>query len=173
MAGNADFLEMFGRTGERGSDPLRPAKEADEESCPAFGYLRGLHERALAVEFRLRNGNSEFFPYALLGPLRHNPSAGVLLKFTGGDVVTLILIRGSNLDVLVNDSVNLTDRGLQRQRISFVREMDEDELRQAGQAAPTIDRIDIAEFESNEEATEYLKKTAPVFARKQGDADRE
>jgi hypothetical protein len=119
----------------------------------------------LAVEFRLRNGNSEWFPYSWLGPWKYDPSAGLLLKFTG-DVVTLVLIRGSNLGALVNKSVNLTDRGLQRHRIVWVREMDDLELRRAGKGEPTIDRIDIAEFASQEEQDEWLKKNAPGFVRK-------
>ena len=169
MAGEAEFLEMFQRNSMREAvvsrRPQEKPQESEEESCPAFGYLRGLHERGLAVEFRLRNGNSEFFPYTLLGPWRHNPSAGILLKFTGGDVVSLVLIRGSNLDALVNQTMNLTDRGLQRHRITFVREMEEAELRSAGAGEPTVDRIDIAEFDSNEELREWLKKAAPAFCR--------
>jgi len=38
------------------------------------------------VEFRLRSGNSMWFPYAWLGPWRYDPSEGLLLKFSG-DVV--------------------------------------------------------------------------------------
>ena len=77
--------------------------------------------------------------------------------------MTLVLIRGSNLDALVKQSVNLTDRGFQRHRILWVREMDEAELRKAGKGEPTIDRIEVAEFESHEELQEWLKKTAPSF----------
>ena len=144
--------------------PAAP-ETAEEESCPAFGYLRGTRDRALAIQFRLRDGNSEWYSYSLLASWRHNPSAGLLLKFTG-DVITLVFIRGSNLDALVNQSTNLTDRGIQRHRISFVREMEEAELRQIGVTGPTIDRIDIAEFETHEEMQEWLKKHAPAFVRK-------
>ncbi len=138
---------------------------AEEEACAAFGYLRGARDRALAIQFRLRDGNSEWYSYSLLASWRHNPSAGLLLKFTG-DVVTLVFIQGSNLDALVNQSVNLTDRGIQRHRISFVREMEEAELRKTGVTGPTIDRIDIAEFETHDELREWLKKHAPAFVRK-------
>ena len=54
--------------------------------------------------------------------------------------------------------VNLTDRGLQRHRIVFVREMDEVELRRVREGGPTIDRIDIAEFETVEEQRDWLKR---------------
>src|SRR5436305_696428 len=87
---------------------------AEEASCRAFGYLRGMHEKALALELRLKSGERVWYPYAWLGPWRYNPSVGLLLKFTG-DLVTAVLLRGSNLDVALPQSgVNLLDRGLQR-----------------------------------------------------------
>lgn len=139
--------------------------EEEEASCPAFGFLRGIRERALAVEFRFRDGNSECYEYSHLASFRFNPSVGLLLKFTG-DLVTLVLIRGSNLDALVNQGeINLTDRGLQRHRITWVREMDEEELRRVGEGGPTIDSIEVAEFESQEQIKEWLKKNAQAFVR--------
>jgi hypothetical protein len=144
------------------------ATDGAEESCPAFGFLRGLDARALAVEFRLRTGDSEWFAYSCLVSWRFNPSVGLLLKFTTGDGVSLVLVRGSNLDAPVGQAqVNLTDRGLQRHRIVFIREMDEAELRRAREGEPSIDGIDIAEFETPEEQREWLKARAPVFIRKQ------
>ena len=137
----------------------------EEDACPAFGYLRGIRDRALALQLRYRNGNSDWFSYSLLGSWRYNPSVGILLKFSGY-VVSLVLIRGSNLDALVNkNSMNLTDRGIQRHRVTWVREMEEDELGKAGNGEPTIDRFEVAEFETNEDAMEWLKSVAPVFAR--------
>jgi hypothetical protein len=149
------------------SAPSAAAAPADTEeaTCAAYSYLRGLHERALAVELRFKTGDREFFPYSLLGPWRYIPSVGLLLKFNG-DNVTLVLIRGSNLDAVVNESVNLTDRGFRRHRILAVREMDEDALQKAGEGQPTIDRIDIGEFETTEEQLAWLGKVAPAFVRK-------
>jgi hypothetical protein len=147
--------------------PQAAVMDEAEESCPAFGFLRGLDARALAVEFRLRTGDSEWFAYSCLVSWRFNPSVGLLLKFTSGDVASLVLICGSNLDAPVGQAqVNLTDRGLQRHRIACVREMDEEELRRAREGEPTIDRIDIAEFETVEEQHEWLKARAPAFVRK-------
>ena len=95
-------------------------KDAEEASCRAFGYLHGLQDRALAVRFCFRDGRSLCLSYACLVAWEHHPAAGLLLKFTG-DGVTLLLIRGSNLDA---PAINLTDRGLQRHRIVWVKEMD-------------------------------------------------
>lgn len=149
----------------RGRPAPKEAEGSDEESCPAFGYLRGLREQALNLELRFRDGNREWYPYSLIGPCRYNPSVGILLKFTG-DVVTLVLIRGSNLDALVNHgTINLTDRGLQRHRILWIREMDEAELRRSAGGAPTIDRIEVGEFASHEALREWLDKIAPPFDR--------
>lgn len=138
--------------------------ESEEASCKAFGFLRGVQDRALAVRFCLGNGNSICLPYAWLGPWEYNPSVGLLVKFTG-DAVVLVLIRGSNLDAQVGGaSVNLTDRGFQRHRIVWVKEMDQDELRRAGEGEPTVDGIDVAAFVTQEKLREWVSRMAPAFA---------
>lgn len=146
-----------------------PTKEADAESgeasCAAFGYLRGIRDRADAVEFRFRDGNSVWFPYGWLGTWQYNPSEGLLLKFSG-DLVYLVLIRGSSLDRPLDEgAINLTRAGLQRHRVLWVREMSEEDIRKVGETGPTIDSIDVAEFESHSDLKEWLGKTAPAFLR--------
>ena len=147
----------------RETDPR--GKDDEEVSCGAFGYLRGLHERSLTLELRFKTGDREAYPYGLLASVRFNPSAGILLKLTS-DVVTLIFIKGSNLDLPVHlGAVDLIERGLERHRVTYIREMDEHELRKAGEREPTIDRIEVAECESQEEIREWLGKTAAAFLR--------
>lgn len=150
-----------------GTAPVPPRREADgdggEGACAAFGYLRGLRERADAVEFRLRTGTSVWFPYGWLGTWKYDPSEGLLLKFSG-DLVYLVLIRGSNLDrPLADSTINLTSAGLQRHRVLWVKEMSEEEVRQAGEAVPTIDSIQVAEFESHPALKEWVGANAPSF----------
>jgi hypothetical protein len=147
--------------------PPRGSKPTDDEygeaSCSAFGYLRGIRERADAIEVRFQNGNSTWFPYSWLGEWKFNPSDGLLLKFSG-DLVYLVLVRGSNLDRPLSDTTtNLTTSGLQRHRIVWMREMSEEEIRQVGESGPTIDRIEIAEFESNADLKAWLEANAPAF----------
>ena len=85
--------------------------EGVEDSCAAFGYLRGIRDQAASLEFRFRNGNSLFFPYSMLGLWQYNPSEGLLLKFSG-HLVYLVLIRGSNLDRPLNKgAINLIHAG--------------------------------------------------------------
>lgn len=149
-----------------GKPPQPAKKETDdggEGSCAAFGYLRGIREASASIEFRLRSGNSIWFPYSWLGPWRFNPSEGLLLKFSG-DVVSLVLLRGSNLDKpLADGSINLTHAGLQRHRVLWIREMTEEEIDRVGETGPTIDRILIGEFTDQESRQEWLKKYAPAF----------
>jgi len=138
--------------------------EGGEGACPAFGYLRGLHERASAIEFRMKGGNSMWFPYNWLGTWKFDPSVGLLLKFSG-DLVYLVLIRGSNLDKPVEDSgIDLIRAGLQRHRVLWVREMGEEDIRQTGDNGPTIDSILVAELESHEALKEWLARNAPAFS---------
>jgi hypothetical protein len=150
-----------------GPNTFLQTKEAEVEgavgSCKAFGYLRGIRDSATSVEFRFSDGNSTWFPYSWMGTWKHNPSEGLLLKFTG-DLVYLILIRGSNLDKPLNEgAINLTHAGLQRHRVLWVREMTKDEIRQVGETGPTIDSIEVAEFESNADLKDWIKRNAPAF----------
>lgn len=139
--------------------------EEGEASCGAFGYLRGIRDQATSVEFRFRDGNSTFFPYGWMGPWKYNPSEGLLLKFSG-DLVYLVLIRGSNLDKPITEgSINLTHAGLQRHRVLWVREMGEEEIRQVRETGPSIDSIEVGEFESHADLKEWLEKKAPGFLR--------
>jgi hypothetical protein len=153
----------------QGLSGILQSKETDTEggeaACRAFGYLRGIRDQSAAVEFRFRDGNSMWFPYSWMGTWQYNPSDGLLLKFSG-DLVYLVLIRGSNLDrPLKEGAVTLTHAGFQRHRLLWVREMTEEEIRQVGETEPTIDSIEVAEFESHHALKEWLAEHGPAFLR--------
>lgn len=166
-----DVLEMSRPSRLASISAISPQTAGDkessgEENCAAFGYLRGAREWAHTLEFRFRDGNTVAFPYCWLGPWTFNPSRGLLLRFTG-DVVTLVLIAGSNLNMAVNPgSVNLTDRGIARHRITYIKEMNEDELRRVGTTGPTIDKIVIEEFQEHDALQAWLKQHAPGFVKR-------
>jgi hypothetical protein len=123
---------------------------SDEEECRAFGYLRGIRDRALSLEFRFADGHSLAFPYTWLGTMKYQPSAGILLKFNG-DEITLVLLEGSNLNALVNGSVSLYDRGLQRHRVTWVREMHKQEVPNAREGEVTVRCIRMLSHRHGEE----------------------
>ena len=152
---------------KQGLSAILQSKETDtegtESACRAFGYLRGIRDQSAAVEFRFRDGNSIWFPYNWLGTWCFNPSEGLLIKFSG-DLVYLVLIKVSNLDRPLKDgSVTLMHAGFQRHRLVWVREMTEEEIREAGDTEPTIDSIELQEFESHAALKEWLSKNAPAF----------
>jgi hypothetical protein len=163
------MLQTEGKAGLPKKDS--EAEETEISCCGAFGYLRGIRDLPGSVEFRFRDGNSAWFPYGWLGPWRYNPSEGLLLKFSG-DMVYLVLIRGSNLDKPLNEgAINLTTGGLQRNRIVWIREMSEEDIRQVGDRGPTIDSIQVAEFESQAALKEWLTQNAPAFVAAKERAD--
>ncbi|WP_437186550.1 hypothetical protein SH668x_003704 [Planctomicrobium sp. SH668] len=144
-----------------GGGPHPP--DGGEGACAAFGFLRGIRDRADAIEFRLASGNSVWFPYNWLGTVKFDPSAGLLLKFSG-DLVYLVLIRGSNLNRPIEETgIDLIRAGLQRHRVLWVREMSEEDICQTGENGPTIDSIVIGEFETRAVLTEWLTQNAPMF----------
>ena len=160
-------LKRSGAAGSlRGILELKEAEgDGEEASCKAFGYLRGIEDKAEALELRFQSGDSMWFPYGWLGTWQYSRSQGLLLKFSG-DVVYLVLIRGSNLDQPLTDgSVNLTRAGLQRHRVLWLREMTPDEIEQVGETGPTIHSIEVAQFESQAALKEWLKEKAPGFMR--------
>jgi hypothetical protein len=64
---------------------------------------------------------------------------------------------------LSEGAINLTHAGLQRHRVMWIREMSEEETRQVGETGPTIDSIEMEEFESHAELKKWLKQRAPAF----------
>jgi hypothetical protein len=150
--------------GQPGTPPKTAEAEEAEVSCGgAFGYWRGIRDLPGSLEFRFHDGNSAWFPYAWLGPWRYNPSEGLLLKFSG-DLVYLVLIHGSNLDKPLNEgAINLTTGGLQRSRVVWIREMSKEDIQKVGDSGPTIDSIQVQEFESQAALKEWLTKNAPAF----------
>ena len=140
---------LKGILGQDGKAAPPPKKEAEAEE--GEGFVRSVWlsagtsaTRPAAVEFRFRDGNSIWFPYGWLGTWQYNPSEGLLLKFSG-DLVYLVLIRGSNLDKPLNEgAINLTTGGLQRHRVLWIREMTRRRHQASvGETGPTIDSIEV------------------------------
>ena len=150
---DSDLLSVRGKAGLARGAPAEVAgapPEAGEGECAAFGYLRGVRERADSVEFRFANGNRLAFPYTWLGPAWYDPSAGLLLKFVG-DLAYYVLVEGSNLNRPVNGSVTLYDRGILRHRVTWVREMTRAELAGLGEGEVAVERVRFAACRADEE----------------------
>lgn len=100
-----------------------PAPEEDPdafEDCGAFGFLRGVKDRALFLELRLRNGNRMAFPYALLERVSFDPSEGLFCHFMGG----VVILRGRNFTRTTTSQISLLD-GILRHRVPWIAEKEE------------------------------------------------
>lgn len=134
-----------------------------DDSRHAFGCVRDLRELVAGVELRFNNGNSVWFPYSWLGTCQYNPSEGLLIKFTG-DLVYLVLIKGSKLDWPIENGGLPFRAGFQTHRLSWVQEMTDEEIRHVAETGPTIDSIEVVEFESHAGLKEWVCQNAPAFA---------
>ena len=128
--------------------PVLVEPESDEEDCVAFGYLRGIRDRALHLQFRMQSGDAVSFPYSWLGPVSHNPSSGIVLTFVG-DKTFKVTIQGRNLAAVMPESIDLLNRGILRHRIVWVRELEPEECCRLPEEALTVERITIEEEQSD------------------------
>jgi hypothetical protein len=115
----------------------------DPDACDdleAFGCLRGLKERALMLDLRLRNGNREVFPYSLLERVSFDPSLGLQLQFLGAKV----LLQGRNLTQPTKLGISLLE-GLLRQRVAWIVESEDLQSALKPEAATVVTRIDITD----------------------------
>jgi hypothetical protein len=113
---------MNGRNTSLFAERLRKEPEVIESAEPeasvsAFGYLRGVRDRAPMLELRKKDGSSIALSYSVLDRAAFDPSDGVRLRFPGADVHLV----GRRL----NDPV---DRGLRlyelllRHRVTWIQE---------------------------------------------------
>jgi hypothetical protein len=104
----------------------------------AFGWLRGVRERAVMLELRLRDGSVVALGYAWLHRAEFDPSAGITLHF-GEKKVTIV---GRSLNAERRPNVRLF-AGIVRHRVPWIQEADEPELMEAAKRATVIESIQI------------------------------
>ncbi|MFO0942326.1 MAG: hypothetical protein U0930_16430 [Pirellulales bacterium] len=92
----------------------------DDESLDdlgAFGWLRGVKDRAIMLEFRKRDGHTIAFNYSWLERAEYDPTTGIILRFGRHEV----RITGTNLDKEIRPQVQLFS-GIVRHRVPWVQE---------------------------------------------------
>ena len=125
--------------------PLPPSRdrydaELDQEphdDCGAFGWLRGVRDRALMLELRRKDGSIKALGYAWLQLAEFDPSTGITLLFPAATVRLI----GRNLNAESRPHVRLFD-GLIRHRVPFVQEADESTLMRSSQNDTLVERIE-------------------------------
>lgn len=133
---NGRLLEKYvGRNGGNGETALSPdEQEIDDLGC--FGWLRGIRDRALAVELRQANGNIVAIPYHGIERFDFDPSEGITLAVSGGK----IRLKGRNLNAEMRPTIRLFE-GLARHRVPWIREVADSESLAAAGDATIVDSI--------------------------------
>jgi len=103
----------------------------------AFGWLRGVHERAIMLELRMANGNVVAIGYSWLEKVVFDPSEGITLH-AGGQKIK---IKGRNLNGEVRPNVRLF-RGITRHKVPWVQEADERAAMHATRGATVVEAIE-------------------------------
>ncbi|MBX3387260.1 MAG: hypothetical protein KF768_11875 [Phycisphaeraceae bacterium] len=122
----------------------RPSSDTDStdaespDDCHAFGWLRGVRDRAVMLELRRKDGSITAVGYAWVERVEYNPSEGIRLLVAGQEV----RIRGRNLNKEVRPSVRLFE-GLTRHRVPWVREADRTTDMQSGDAETVVESIEL------------------------------
>lgn len=106
----------------------------DELDLGSFGWLRGVRDRALMLEFRSRDGRSIALDYGWLRKVEFDPSEGVSLHFDGQQV----RIIGRNLNKEIRANVRLM-RGILAHRVPWIQEANEANIMRAGEQAVVIE----------------------------------
>jgi hypothetical protein len=109
--------DIFGlRRKESGAD------SADGEAADdlgAFGWLRGVQDRAGMLEIRHKDGRISAKGYSWLQSAEFDPSGGITLNFSGETVK----ITGQNLNAEARPNVRLF-AGITRRRVPWIQEAD-------------------------------------------------
>jgi hypothetical protein len=116
------------------------AEHAETNACDdlgAFGWMRGIRDRAVSLELRRKDGSILAIGYGWLERVQFDPSEGITLSAAGQK----IRIRGRNLNAEIRPSVRLFE-GLARHRVPWIREADRSAGLQAGDRDTVVDSIE-------------------------------
>jgi hypothetical protein len=135
MSDETLLRKYMGRNGGAG-----PESDADSDSTDnfgAFGWLRGVRDRAISLELRKKCGNILAINYGFIDRVEFEPSEGIAIYSSGQK----IRIRGRNLNTEARPLVRLFE-GICRQRVPWIVEVDRIADLKAGQTATVIERIE-------------------------------
>ncbi len=131
----ASVLQKFTNRSGEGAEPSPEADQLDD--LGAFGWLRGVRDRAVMLELRKKDGNILAVGYAWLDKAEFDPSQGITLSL-GGQKIT---IRGRNLNAETVPNVRLF-QGICRHRVPWIQEADEPAIMEAQNKGVQVEEID-------------------------------
>jgi hypothetical protein len=124
----------------RSSDSSDSADESQGvvDDLGAFGWLRGVQERAVMLEIRHKDGRISAFGYAWLDQADFDPSDGITLHFSGKSLT----IAGRNLNAEIRPNLRLF-AGILRHRVPWIQEADGAALIEAAKDAIIIEEVKV------------------------------
>lgn len=103
----------------------------------AFGWLRGVRDRAVMLELRKKDGNVLAVGYAWLERAEFDPSEGITLHVVGKTV----RIKGRNLNAQLRPNVRLF-QGITRHRVPWIQEADQSTAMESQGKGILVERIE-------------------------------
>lgn len=132
---NDSILEKY--IARRDTEPAAVETEP-MDNVGAFGWLRGIRDRAIMLELLLKDGSITALDYHLLQRADFNPSDGITLHFGQ----TVVKITGGNLNAESPRGARLFT-GIVRHRVPWVKELDEPAAVEVPKGATVIEAIRI------------------------------
>jgi hypothetical protein len=132
---------------EKAVDPFAPRRKDNVavsmdgdgvEDLVAFGWLRGVQERAIMLEIRHKDGRITAKGYSWLQSAEFDPSTGITLNFSGETVT----IKGRNLGGEARPNIRLF-AGIVRHRVPWIQEADGAAVIEAAKDAVVIEEIKV------------------------------
>jgi hypothetical protein len=106
------------------------------EDLIAFGWLRGVQERAIMLEIRHKDGRLTAKGYSWLQSAEFDPSTGIMLNFSGETVT----IKGRNLGGEARPNIRLF-AGILRHRVPWIQEAEGAAVIEAAKDAVVIEEV--------------------------------
>jgi hypothetical protein len=132
---------------EKAVDPFAPRRKDNSAVSPdgdgvedlvAFGWLRGVQERAIMLELRHKDGRITAKGYSWLQGAEFDPSSGITLNFSGETVT----IKGRNLGGEARPNIRLF-AGIVRHRVPWIQEADGAAVMEAAKDAVVIEEVKV------------------------------
>jgi hypothetical protein len=128
--------EHSSKRNHNGSSASPEVEAADDFG--AFGWLRGVQDRAIMLEIRHKDGRVTAKGYSWLQSADFDPSSGITLNFSG-ETVTIV---GRNLNSESRPNVRLF-AGILRHRVPWIQEADGPTAHEAAKDAVVIEEVKV------------------------------
>jgi hypothetical protein len=133
-------LQRLATSGRNFTAELSAGASSDSDPADdlgAFGWLRGVRDRAIMLELRKKTGNVVAIGYSWLEKVDFDASGGITLHMQG----QIIRIKGRNLNGESRPHVRLF-QGIIRHKVPWIQETDQAGILRADKNATVVESIE-------------------------------